>query len=70
MLFCWRPWKNVLLLLLASGAYSYPLELLCRFCGKIVVDDDGNKTDDFGLAQRGTYVCARCAKALEFALGD
>jgi hypothetical protein len=46
------------------------LELLCRFCGKAVVDDEGNRTEDFGIVQRGTYICARCAKALEFALGD
>ncbi|AIC14898.1 hypothetical protein NVIE_006910 [Nitrososphaera viennensis EN76] len=46
------------------------LELLCRFCGKTVVDDAGTRTEDFGIVQRGTYVCARCTKALEFALGD
>ncbi|WP_158385333.1 zinc finger domain-containing protein [Candidatus Nitrososphaera evergladensis] len=46
------------------------MELSCRFCGKIVVDEAGNRTEDFGLVQRGTYICARCAKALEFALGD
>jgi DNA-directed RNA polymerase subunit RPC12/RpoP len=46
------------------------LEQRCRFCGKAVVDTEGNRTEDFGIVQRGTYVCARCAKALEFALGD
>jgi hypothetical protein len=43
----------------------------CRFCGKLVVDDAGNRTEDFGIVRYGKYhVCARCAKALEFALGD
>jgi len=42
----------------------------CRFCGKVVVDDAGNRTEDFGIERHGSYVCARCAKALEFALGD
>ncbi|WP_415283998.1 hypothetical protein [Candidatus Nitrososphaera sp. FF02] len=42
----------------------------CRFCGKAVVDDAGNRTEDFGMVQNGRHVCARCVKALEFALGD
>jgi hypothetical protein len=46
------------------------LKMMCRFCGKTVVDDAGNRTEDFGIEQYGTFICARCAKALEFALGD
>jgi hypothetical protein len=39
------------------------------FCQRVVVDDRGEKTEDFGMVSRGKYVCARCAKALEFSLG-
>jgi hypothetical protein len=39
------------------------------FCQRVVVDDRGEKTEDFGMVRRGKYVCARCAKALEFSLG-
>lgn len=40
------------------------------FCWRIVVDDNGEKTEDFGIANRGKHVCARCMKALEFSLGN
>lgn len=39
------------------------------FCQRIVIDDSGEKTQEFGIVRRGGYVCARCTKALEFSLG-
>ncbi len=41
----------------------------CKFCQRIVVDDKGQKTEDFGMTRRGKYICTRCAKSLEFSLG-
>lgn len=41
----------------------------CAFCLRVVVDDKGEKTEDFGMEKRGRYVCARCTRALEFSLG-
>lgn len=58
------------MLLLETCKYTSMLKMMCRFCGKTVVDDAGNRTEDFGIEQYGTFICARCAKALEFALGD
>ncbi|HEV8405591.1 MAG TPA: hypothetical protein VGQ13_06775 [Nitrososphaera sp.] len=40
------------------------------FCQRIVVDDKGEKTEDFGMTNQGKPVCARCMKALEFSLGN
>jgi hypothetical protein len=41
----------------------------CRFCGRVVVDDSGNKTEDFGAVRNNRYVCGRCMRAFEFSLG-
>jgi len=40
------------------------------FCRRIVVDDKGEKTEDFGMTNHGMPVCTRCMKALEFSLGN
>ena len=42
----------------------------CTFCQRTVVDDKGEKTEDFGIVKRGKHVCIRCMKALEFSLGN
>jgi hypothetical protein len=42
---------------------------LCTFCQRIVIDDQGQKTDDFGVKKDGRLICARCMKAFEFSLG-
>ncbi|HEU4605812.1 MAG TPA: hypothetical protein VFS46_06190 [Nitrososphaera sp.] len=42
----------------------------CAFCQRVVVDDKGEKTEDFGMTRRGKYICVRCTKALEFSLGN
>ena len=39
------------------------------FCKRVVVDDKGEKTEDFAMVKRGRHVCTRCMKALEFSLG-
>lgn len=49
---------------------NYPALEQCTFCQRIVVDDKGEKTEDFGMEKRGKYVCASCMKALEFSLGN
>jgi hypothetical protein len=41
----------------------------CAYCLRTVVDESGKKTADFGIAKAGKYICGRCLKALEFALG-
>jgi hypothetical protein len=47
----------------------YHLLEQCMFCRRVVVDDKGEKTEDFGMVKREKYVCVRCIKALEFSLG-
>lgn len=42
----------------------------CTFCQRVVVDDKGEKTEDFGMTQGQKYICERCTKALEFSLGN
>lgn len=42
---------------------------LCTFCQRAVVDDAGNKTEDFGQLTRGKYMCAKCMMAFEFSIG-
>lgn len=42
----------------------------CTFCQRVVIDDKGEKTEDFGAVKRGRHICSRCMKALEFSLGN
>lgn len=42
----------------------------CTFCRRVVVNDKGEKTEDFGIVKRGRHVCTLCIKALEFSLGN
>jgi hypothetical protein len=39
------------------------------FCRRVVVDDKGEKTEDFGMIKHRKHVCTLCMKALEFSLG-
>jgi hypothetical protein len=41
----------------------------CTFCKRVVVDDTGEKTEDFGMVKRSRHECTRCMKALKFSLG-
>ncbi|MGI0037509.1 MAG: hypothetical protein ACRD99_04045 [Nitrososphaera sp.] len=42
---------------------------LCTFCQRAVLDESGNKTEDYGQLKKGKYMCARCMKAFEFSIG-
>jgi hypothetical protein len=42
---------------------------LCTFCHRAVIDDAGNRTEDYGASKNGKYICAKCMKAFEFSLG-
>jgi hypothetical protein len=41
----------------------------CTFCQRTVIDDNGRKTEDFGIRKDQRHICARCMKAFEFSLG-
>lgn len=41
----------------------------CRFCGRTVIDEAGNQTEDYGMVRYGKYICVRCKKSFEFSLG-
>lgn len=43
---------------------------LCRFCERVVIDDQGQQTEDYGAVRHGRHICIRCMKAFEFSLGS
>lgn len=42
---------------------------LCAFCRRVVVDEQGKQTLEYGVVRRGRHVCSLCMKAFEFSLG-
>ncbi|MEM2141225.1 hypothetical protein [Nitrososphaera sp.] len=42
----------------------------CTFCDRVVIDDSGAQTQDFGTVRNNRYICSRCMRAFEFSLGS
>lgn len=42
----------------------------CRFCDRVVIDESGAHTEDFGAVRSNRYICTRCMRAFEFSLGS
>ena len=47
---------------------TIPLES-CKFCHRVVIDDAGNKTEEYGSVKNGRHMCIKCTKAFEFSIG-
>jgi hypothetical protein len=46
------------------------LEERCTFCQRIVIDNNRQRTEDFGIKRNEKYICSRCVRAFEFSLGS
>jgi hypothetical protein len=42
---------------------------LCTYCKRVVIDQQGNRTEDYGKGKYGKYMCSKCLRAFEFSIG-
>ena len=42
---------------------------VCAFCQRMVIDEQGRQTEDYGMVIRGRHVCSQCMQAFQFSLG-
>src|SRR5688572_17498141 len=62
--------KKSIYTLIVPGPLSSKLEERCTFCQRTVIDDNGQRTEDFGIKRNGKFICTRCVRAFEFSLGS